>query len=64
MNPFDIERISQKMAVLFVSAIYPSFCSARLKELRSQRDALLSELALIDLEIKALVSIHSSRESK
>lgn len=63
MRPFEIE-VARKMAFFMVSAIYPSLRSARLKELRARRDDLLSELSLIDSEIKVLSALESWEQSK
>lgn len=64
MSPFDIERVSRQMAVFMVSAIYPSFRSERLKLLNAKRNELLSEISLIDSEIKALSALTSWEQSK
>lgn len=63
MNTFDID-LARKMAFFMVSVIYPSLRSARLKELRARRDDLLSDLSLIDSEIKALSALTSWEQSK
>lgn len=54
MNQFDMEELCKRFAPVIAASISSSYRDARLTELRFQQKHLLSELSLIQSEIKVL----------